>query len=143
MSLSLVNDHYKVIKCDKNFQLLDEMLDNGFPLATELNILQELIKPPNFLRTIANQVHFKLTPFRHFLGGGGFNVVKFMIICECLAPLCHFFLLPTFFPLCCLCRCSSNIRPHEFDLLDVLNVEVITEAEDCLFMCAFMSTVET
>lgn len=32
------------------------MLDNGFPLATELNILQELIKPPNFLRTIANQV---------------------------------------------------------------------------------------
>uniref|UniRef100_F1L4B7 AP-3 complex subunit mu-1 n=1 Tax=Ascaris suum TaxID=6253 RepID=F1L4B7_ASCSU len=38
------------------FELLDEMLDNGFPLATELNILQELIKPPNFLRTIANQV---------------------------------------------------------------------------------------
>uniref|UniRef100_A0A0R3S102 MHD domain-containing protein n=1 Tax=Elaeophora elaphi TaxID=1147741 RepID=A0A0R3S102_9BILA len=36
--------------------LLDEMLDNGFPLATELNVLQELIKPPNFLRTIANQV---------------------------------------------------------------------------------------
>lgn len=37
-------------------QLLDEMLDNGFPLATEMNVLQELIKPPNFLRAIANQV---------------------------------------------------------------------------------------
>jgi hypothetical protein len=32
------------------------MLDNGFPLATESNILKELIKPPNLLRTIANTV---------------------------------------------------------------------------------------
>ncbi|CEF62477.1 AP-3 complex subunit mu-2 [Strongyloides ratti] len=38
------------------FELLDEMLDNGFPLATELNILQELIKPPNFFRNITNTV---------------------------------------------------------------------------------------
>ena len=38
------------------YELLDEMLDNGFPLATESNILKELIKPPNFLRTIANTV---------------------------------------------------------------------------------------
>ncbi|CAI2355516.1 unnamed protein product [Caenorhabditis sp. 36 PRJEB53466] len=38
------------------FELLDEMLDNGFPLVTEMNILQDLIKPPNFLRNIANQV---------------------------------------------------------------------------------------
>lgn len=38
------------------FQLLDEMLDNGFPLTTESNILKELIKPPNILRTIANTV---------------------------------------------------------------------------------------
>lgn len=36
------------------FQLLDEMLDNGFPLATETNILQELIKPPTILRTVVN-----------------------------------------------------------------------------------------
>ncbi|MFH4983941.1 hypothetical protein AB6A40_010650 [Gnathostoma spinigerum] len=42
--------------CVLVFELLDEMLDNGFPLATELNILQELIKPPTFLRSIANQV---------------------------------------------------------------------------------------
>lgn len=37
-------------------KLLDELLDNGFPLATESNVLKELIKPPNILRTIANTV---------------------------------------------------------------------------------------
>ena len=36
------------------YELLDEMLDNGFPLATEANILKELIKPPNILRTVVN-----------------------------------------------------------------------------------------
>ena len=38
--------------CSK--QVLDEMLDNGFPLATEANILKELIKPPNMLRDVVN-----------------------------------------------------------------------------------------
>jgi AP-3 complex subunit mu len=38
------------------FELLDEMLDNGYPLTTELNVLQDLIKSPNFFRTITNQV---------------------------------------------------------------------------------------
>ncbi|KAI1726922.1 adaptor complexes medium subunit family domain-containing protein [Ditylenchus destructor] len=38
------------------FELLDEILDNGYPLTTELNVLQDLIKPPNFLRTLKNQV---------------------------------------------------------------------------------------
>ena len=32
-------------------QLLEEMLDNGFPLATESNILKELIRPPTVLPT--------------------------------------------------------------------------------------------
>jgi AP-3 complex subunit mu len=40
-----------------NFKkLLDEMLDNGFPLATEVNILKELIKPPTVFRKMANMV---------------------------------------------------------------------------------------
>ena len=54
--------------CEKRFshdesylQLLDEMLDNGFPLAVEANILKELIKPPNFLRTIADTITGKTT----------------------------------------------------------------------------------
>merc|ERR1719348_2677108 len=38
------------------YELLDELLDNGFPLATESNVLKELIKPPHILRTIANTV---------------------------------------------------------------------------------------
>lgn len=38
------------------YELLDETLDAGFPFATELNVLKEIIKPPNLLRTIANSV---------------------------------------------------------------------------------------
>ena len=38
------------------FKLLDEMLDNGFPLTTESNILKELIKPPKLLRSLAEVV---------------------------------------------------------------------------------------
>uniref|UniRef100_A0A1B6CS50 MHD domain-containing protein n=1 Tax=Clastoptera arizonana TaxID=38151 RepID=A0A1B6CS50_9HEMI len=48
---SIIRENYVVV-----YELLDEMLDNGFPLATESNILKELIKPPNLLRTIANTV---------------------------------------------------------------------------------------
>lgn len=48
---SIIKENYVVV-----YELLDEMLDNGFPLATESNILKELIKPPNFLRAIANTV---------------------------------------------------------------------------------------
>ena len=47
----LIKEQYVVI-----YELLDEMLDNGYPFATESNILKELIKPPNLLRTIANTV---------------------------------------------------------------------------------------
>lgn len=50
-SETIIKEHYVVV-----YELLDEMIDNGFPLATESNILKELIKPPNILRTIANTV---------------------------------------------------------------------------------------
>ncbi|XP_054720314.1 AP-3 complex subunit mu-1-like [Uloborus diversus] len=50
-SETLIKEHYVMV-----YELLDEMLDNGFPLATESNILKEMIKPPNILRTIANTV---------------------------------------------------------------------------------------
>lgn len=45
----------------KVYELLDEMLDNGFPLATESNILKELIKPPNLFRSITDTVTGKST----------------------------------------------------------------------------------
>lgn len=38
------------------YELLDEMLDNGLPLATEVNVLKELIKPPNLYRKVHNLV---------------------------------------------------------------------------------------
>lgn len=37
-------------------QLLEEMLDNGFPLATELNVLKEMIRPPSMLRSAVDSV---------------------------------------------------------------------------------------
>lgn len=38
------------------YELLEEMLDNGFPLATESNILKELIRPPTMLRSMVNTI---------------------------------------------------------------------------------------
>ena len=42
------------------YELLEEMLDNGFPLATESNILKELIKPPTILRSVVNSITGKV-----------------------------------------------------------------------------------
>jgi len=50
-SETIIKDNYVVV-----YEVLDEMLDNGFPLATEANILKELIKPPNMLRDVVNSV---------------------------------------------------------------------------------------
>ncbi len=50
-SESIVKENYVVV-----YELLDEMLDNGFPLATESNILKELIKPPNLFSNVINTV---------------------------------------------------------------------------------------
>lgn len=53
---STIKEHYVIV-----YELLDEMLDNGFPLAVESNVLKELIKPPNLLRTITDTVTGKST----------------------------------------------------------------------------------
>lgn len=37
-------------------QLLDEMIDNGFPLTTEPNILREMIAPPNIVNKMLSVV---------------------------------------------------------------------------------------
>lgn len=39
-----------------NLQLLDEMIDNGFPLTTEPNILREMIAPPNLVNKMLSVV---------------------------------------------------------------------------------------
>lgn len=38
------------------YQLLEEMMDNGFPLTTEPNILKEVILPPTILNRVVNAV---------------------------------------------------------------------------------------
>ncbi|CAO1438637.1 unnamed protein product [Diamesa serratosioi] len=67
---SVIKENYVVV-----YELLDEMLSaNGFPMTTESNILKELIKPPNILRTIANTVTGK-TNFSATLPTGQLSAV--------------------------------------------------------------------
>lgn len=42
-----IKDHYVIV-----YELLEEMVDNGFPLVTECNVLKELIHPPSLVRDI-------------------------------------------------------------------------------------------
>lgn len=46
--------YIKLVCC--NLQLLDEMIDNGFPLTTEANILREMIAPPNIVSKMLSVV---------------------------------------------------------------------------------------
>ncbi|CAF0751742.1 unnamed protein product [Didymodactylos carnosus] len=46
-----LKDNYVIV-----YELLDELLDSGYPLATESNILKELIKPPNIFRKVTDLV---------------------------------------------------------------------------------------
>ena len=36
-------------------KLLEEVVDNGFPLATESNVLKELIRPPSIVQSVVTQ----------------------------------------------------------------------------------------
>ncbi|XP_003964140.1 AP-3 complex subunit mu-1-like [Takifugu rubripes] len=48
-SEAAINDNVVTV-----YELLEEMLDNGFPLATESNVLKEMIRPPTILRSVVN-----------------------------------------------------------------------------------------
>ncbi|VFQ83503.1 unnamed protein product [Cuscuta campestris] len=47
----LVKDNFVIV-----YELLDEMIDNGFPLTTEPNILREMISPPNIVSKVLSVV---------------------------------------------------------------------------------------
>ncbi|KAK6915699.1 Mu homology domain [Dillenia turbinata] len=47
----LVKDNFVIV-----YELLDEMIDNGFPLTTEPNILREMITPPNLVSKVLGVV---------------------------------------------------------------------------------------
>ncbi|WMV12159.1 hypothetical protein MTR67_005544 [Solanum verrucosum] len=47
----LIKDNFVIV-----YELLDEMIDNGFPLTTEPNILREMIAPPNIISKVLSVV---------------------------------------------------------------------------------------
>lgn len=47
----LIKDNFVIV-----YELLDEMIDNGFPLTTEPNILREMIAPPNLVNKMLSVV---------------------------------------------------------------------------------------
>ncbi|MQL88232.1 hypothetical protein Taro_020783 [Colocasia esculenta] len=47
----LIKDNFVIV-----YELLDEMMDNGFPLTTEPNILREMISPPNIVSKMLSVV---------------------------------------------------------------------------------------
>lgn len=51
MNEDLIKDNFVIV-----YELLDEMIDNGFPLTTEPNILREMIPPPNIVSKMLSVV---------------------------------------------------------------------------------------
>ncbi|KAF7805037.1 AP-3 complex subunit mu-like isoform X1 [Senna tora] len=51
MNEDLIKDNFVIV-----YELLDEMIDNGFPLTTEPNILQEMIAQPNIVSKMLSVV---------------------------------------------------------------------------------------
>ncbi|GAV64324.1 Adap_comp_sub domain-containing protein [Cephalotus follicularis] len=47
----VIKDNFIIV-----YELLDEMIDNGFPLTTEPNILREMIAPPNIVSKVLSVV---------------------------------------------------------------------------------------
>jgi AP-3 complex subunit mu len=47
----LIKDNFVIV-----YQLLDEMMDSGFPMTTEPNILKEIIVPPNLVSRVISVV---------------------------------------------------------------------------------------
>ncbi|XP_042058597.1 AP-3 complex subunit mu-like isoform X2 [Salvia splendens] len=47
----VIKDNFVIV-----YELLDEMIDNGFPLTTEPNILREMIAPPNIVSKVLSVV---------------------------------------------------------------------------------------
>ncbi|KAH7295435.1 hypothetical protein KP509_27G047200 [Ceratopteris richardii] len=47
----LIKDNFVIV-----YQLLDEMMDNGFPLTTEINTLKDMIAPPNIVSRMLSVV---------------------------------------------------------------------------------------
>ncbi|KAH7100568.1 clathrin adaptor, mu subunit [Auriculariales sp. MPI-PUGE-AT-0066] len=47
LSVATIREHFDIV-----YQLLEEILDDGHPLTTELNALRDIVLPPSFLKSI-------------------------------------------------------------------------------------------
>ena len=57
------------------YQLLEEMLDNGYPCITEPNALNTLIAPPSIVGRMANFVLGKASNVSETLGEGAMSII--------------------------------------------------------------------
>ncbi|OAF69991.1 AP-3 complex subunit mu, partial [Intoshia linei] len=57
------------------YQILDEMIDHGFPLISEGNIIMELVKPPSIMRMFAEQVTGSSSQYSSVLPESQFSIV--------------------------------------------------------------------
>ncbi|XP_078172127.1 clathrin adaptor complexes medium subunit family protein [Carex rostrata] len=53
----IIKDNFVIV-----YQILDEMMDNGFPLTTEPNVLKEMVTPPNIVSKVFTAVTGKASP---------------------------------------------------------------------------------
>ncbi|KAL2490147.1 AP-3 complex subunit mu [Abeliophyllum distichum] len=60
----LIKDNFVIV-----YELLDEMIDNGFPLTTEPNILREMIAPPNIVSKVLSVVTGNVSNMSNTLPG--------------------------------------------------------------------------
>jgi AP-3 complex subunit mu len=56
------------------YQLLDEMMDNGFPFTTEPNILKSMIVPPTMFNRVANMVSTRSNVVEELPEGASSNI---------------------------------------------------------------------
>ncbi|EJD53907.1 clathrin adaptor, mu subunit [Auricularia subglabra TFB-10046 SS5] len=47
LSAAVIRDNFDIV-----YQLLEEVIDDGFPLTTELNALRDIVLPPTFLKKV-------------------------------------------------------------------------------------------
>ncbi|XP_057439058.1 AP-3 complex subunit mu [Lotus japonicus] len=66
----VIKDNFVIV-----YELLDEMIDNGFPLTTELNVLQEMIAPPNIVSKVLSVVTGRSSNVSDTLPGATASVV--------------------------------------------------------------------
>ncbi|GJW45588.1 AP-3 complex subunit mu [Tanacetum coccineum] len=73
----VIKDNFVIV-----YELLDEMIDNGFPLTTEPNILRDMIAPPNIVSKMLSVVTGNSSNVNDTLPGATYLVDGVLVKCE-------------------------------------------------------------